>query len=74
MELYWMCTIVQHKAINNSKQMIGTILNILSQDEYYGISEQIEIAKGKNKIPKSYTEVINQAKRTLKWQSRKPST
>ena len=52
--------------------MIGTILKILKQDDFYGISEEIEIAKGKNKIPKSYPEIINQAKRKLKWQLKRP--
>lgn len=52
--------------------MIGTILNILKQDDFYGISNEIEIAKGKNKIPKSYKEVINQAKRELKWRLKRP--
>tara|TARA_R110002051_G_scaffold230672_1_gene292658 strand:+ start:1393 stop:1551 length:159 start_codon:yes stop_codon:yes gene_type:complete len=51
--------------------MIGTILTILKQDDLLGISQEIEIAKGKNKIPKSYKEVINQANRRLKWQFKK---
>lgn len=51
---------------NNQRTMIGTIINILKQDNYYGLSNEIEIAKGKNRIPKSYTDVLNQAKRRLK--------
>jgi hypothetical protein len=54
--------------------MIGTILTLLQQDKYQGLSMEIEIAKGRNKIPKSYKETINQAKRELKWRLRKPST
>ena len=51
--------------------MIGTIINILQQDNFYGISEEIEIAKGKNKIPKSYKEALNQTTRIIKWQLKK---
>ncbi|QLG46051.1 hypothetical protein [Costertonia aggregata] len=46
--------------------MIGTIITILKQDSFFGISNEIEIAKGKNEMPKSYSDVLNQAKRRLK--------
>ncbi|MDG3582047.1 hypothetical protein [Galbibacter pacificus] len=52
--------------------MIVQILKLLQTDNYYGISKEIEIAKGKNELPKSFQEIINQAKRKLKWQLRKP--
>jgi hypothetical protein len=57
-----------------NKTMIGTILDMLKQDKFYGISEEIEIAKGKFSIPQNLTQTLNQAKRELKWRLRKPST
>ncbi|MFS4469116.1 hypothetical protein [Maribacter sp. 2210JD10-5] len=46
--------------------MIGTILKILSKDKFYGISKEIEIAKGANKLPETFSDVLKQAKRRLK--------
>ena len=39
------------------------IFELLRQDNYYGISETVEIAKGKNKAPKTFKESFNQIKR-----------
>ena len=47
--------------------MIGIILDILSIDEFYGISEEIEIAKGKNKLPTTFKEGMEKQKRKRKW-------
>lgn len=43
--------------------MIGKIIELLKITEYYGISENVEIAKGKYKIPNSVKEVFEQARR-----------
>lgn len=43
--------------------MIGKILELLKITEYYGISENVEIAKGKYKIPTTVKEVFEQARR-----------
>lgn len=51
--------------------MIGTILDMLKQDKFYGISKEIEIAKGKFSTPQTFTEALNQTKRELKWLSRR---
>lgn len=51
--------------------MIAGLLQILQTDNFYGISEEIEIAKGKNELPKSFKDITNQAKRTIKWQLKK---
>ena len=39
------------------------ILKLLKLDKWYGISETIDIAKGKNKIPTSIKEGVDQIKR-----------
>jgi len=39
------------------------ILKLLKLDKWYGISETIDIAKGKNKIPTSVKEGVDQIKR-----------
>ena len=47
--------------------MTGVILNLLKQDDFFNISEEIEIAKGKNKLPTSFKGVFKQAKRASKF-------
>ena len=47
--------------------MIKNILQILNFQEFLGVSENIEIAKGKYKIPKNVSEAFNQFKRDLKF-------
>lgn len=48
--------------------MLGIILDILAMDDFYGISEEIEIAKGKYKLCTSWKEVWKQRKRKKRWQ------
>jgi hypothetical protein len=43
--------------------MIGKIIELLKITDYYGISENVEIAKGKYKIPNTVKEVFEQARR-----------
>jgi hypothetical protein len=45
--------------------MLKNILDMVSITEFYGISENIEIAKGKYKIPKRIKDVIEQSKREV---------
>lgn len=47
--------------------MIGIILDMLEMDEFHNLTEEIEIAKGKYKIPKGGKEIINKAIRKAKW-------
>jgi hypothetical protein len=47
--------------------MIGQILELLKASEHYAESEYIEIAKGKNKHPKTWREAFKQHQRLLKW-------
>lgn len=46
--------------------MIEHILKMLSIDNFYGESENIDIAKGKNQIPTSFKQAINKIKREWK--------
>ena len=39
------------------------IIKLLNIDNFYGISEEIEIAKGKYKLPLTLKEGLNQIKR-----------
>ena len=43
--------------------MIKTILHLLESGEYYGFSENIEIAKGKYEIAKDLKQAYEQGKR-----------
>jgi|TARA_R110002126_G_scaffold102991_3_gene235433 hypothetical protein len=42
-------------------------LKLLNVDEFYGESESIEIAKGKNKLPETLREGYEQIKRNRRW-------
>jgi len=47
--------------------MIEKCLELLYQFEYLGESELIDIAKGKNEIPKTWADFKNKAKRRNEW-------
>ncbi len=51
--------------------MIKSILNMLSVDDFYGQSEAIDIAKGKNQLPKTIKQGVQQAKRKQAWKKRR---
>ena len=51
--------------------MINIILDMLAMDEFYNISEEIEIAKGKYKLPMTFKEGIRKAKRRAKWSQKR---
>jgi len=46
--------------------MIAHILKMLSIDDFYGESDNIDIAKGKNQIPTSFNKAIKKIKREWK--------
>ncbi len=46
--------------------MIDNIIFLLNLDPYYGVSENIEIAKGKYKLPQTFREGWEQRKRRRK--------
>lgn len=51
--------------------MIENILSLLSVDDWYGVSETIDIAKGKFAIPKTLKQGIKQIKRKREWKKRR---
>lgn len=51
--------------------MINHILIMLNSLDHYGQSEAIEIAKGKNELPKTFSDFFKQVKREYKWRKRK---
>jgi hypothetical protein len=51
--------------------MIKVILDLLTSQNHYAQSEEIEIAKGKYELPKTFKKGFNQIKRNWKWQSKK---
>ena len=44
------------------------ILELLRLDEWHNVSENVEIAKGKNELPLTLRKGYKQFKRDLKWQ------
>jgi len=51
--------------------MIKQILDMLVALDHYGKCEEIEIAKGKNELPRSFKMGFEQIKRFIKWQNKK---
>lgn len=47
--------------------MLKNIIQLLQLHEHYGVSENIEIAKGKNELPKTFKQAKTQLKRNIKW-------
>ena len=47
--------------------MIKTIIELLNRDDYYGVDERIDIAKGKYQPPKTMKEAFNKTKRFKKY-------
>lgn len=43
--------------------MIGQIVMLLSTDDFYGVSDTVDIAKGINKIPMNFKEASKLVKR-----------
>ena len=47
------------------------LLELLQLDEWYNVSDAIEIAKGRNELPKTIKKGFKQIKRARKWQLKK---
>ena len=47
--------------------MITEIIKLVQADEWRGVSQRVEIAKGKNKYLTSWYQVQQEFKRILKW-------
>ncbi len=43
--------------------MISTIIDLLKQDKFYNVSNEVDIAKGKYELPRSWKGVKNMFKR-----------
>ena len=50
--------------------MIKGIIELLNTGDHYGVSERVDIAKGKYQIPTTWKDLWKYIKRTL-WQRRK---
>jgi hypothetical protein len=46
--------------------MIKDVIKLLMMNEYYGISKNVDIAKGIYKIPTSFSDARKQVKRIVK--------
>lgn len=44
---------------------------MLKLDSFYNVSEEIEIAKGRNEIPTTIKQALKQAKRVIRWKVRR---
>lgn len=51
--------------------MIKQIIELLKTDDFYGVSEEVDIAKGKYKVPQTVKEGIKKVKRDMQWQKKK---
>lgn len=47
------------------------LFKLLQLDEFKGVSKNVDIAKGSNKLPETFKEGIKQAKRKLVWLRKK---
>ena len=48
--------------------MLELILKMLELDDFRGVSKNIDIAKGSNKLPMTFREAWEQRKRRKQWQ------
>lgn len=51
--------------------MFEVMLNMLAMDDFYNVSEEIEIAKGKYKLPMTFSEGVKKVKRRAKWSQKR---
>ncbi len=47
--------------------MITDIIKLVQADEWRGVSQRIEIAKGKNKYVTHWVQIWNELKRIIRW-------
>ena len=47
------------------------IFDMLKLDSFYNVSEEIEIAKGRNEIQTTIKGALKQAKRVIRWKVRR---
>lgn len=51
--------------------MIKNIIDLLQTNQFYNVSERVEIAKGKNEIVRSWKDVWYKIKRHALWQTKR---
>lgn len=51
--------------------MIKNIIDLLQTNQFYNVSERVEIAKGKNEVVQSWKDVWYKIKRHMLWQTKK---
>ena len=51
--------------------MLKQIIELLRESDYYGIADEIEVAKGTYKLPETIKEGIKNIKRRKQWQRKK---
>jgi glutathionylspermidine synthase len=51
--------------------MIKNVMDMLSLSNYYAVSEEVEIAKGRYKIPKTFLEMVKQSWREQRWKRKR---
>jgi hypothetical protein len=49
------------------KNMIGEIIKLVQADEWRGVSQRVEVAKGKNKLKRTWADVLTYFKRLQQW-------
>jgi len=47
--------------------MIGEIIKLVQADEWRAVSQRVEIAKGKNKLKRTWADVLTYFKRLQQW-------
>jgi len=47
--------------------MITKIIELIQCDEWYGVSDNVEIAKGKNQYLTRWGQIFKEIKRIVKW-------
>lgn len=50
--------------------MVEVALQLLALDKWYGVSENVEIAKGKYEYADTLKKGINKVKRDIQWQTK----
>jgi hypothetical protein len=50
--------------------MIGIILDLLEVSDWCGVSNEIEIAKGRHEMPRTFKKGLKQIKREMIWSRR----
>lgn len=50
--------------------MISKVITLLNAGEFYNSSEEIEVAKGRHYLPRTFSKTLYLIKRRLKWRKK----